>query len=40
VKIDAIKVPKNTKMQIAAKLEKNGLWKKQICRFPEHNIPS
>ncbi len=29
VRIDVIKVPKNAKMQIAPKLEKNGLWDKR-----------
>jgi hypothetical protein len=34
VRIDVIKVPKNAKMQIAPKLEKNGFWdKKKTCKL-------
>jgi hypothetical protein len=40
VRIDAIKVPKNAKMQIAQKLEKNVFETKKLTEYQEHNIPS
>ncbi len=39
MRIDAIKVPKNAKMQIVEKLEKNGFWDKKTCRLSKTQHP-